>query len=88
MRMGKRICDVIMAGVGLILFLPVGIVIACVLRMTGEGEVFYRQDRVGRGGRKFKLIKFATMLKASPRMGPGYLPDPAGRRVPAEDQAQ
>jgi len=39
------------------------------LRLTGEGEVFYGQERVGRQGRKFKLLKFVTMLKNSPSIG-------------------
>ena len=45
--------------------------ITVVLRLTGEGEVFFRQQRVGRGGAKFDVLKFATMLKDSPNMGTG-----------------
>ena len=39
------------------------------LRLTGEGEVFYLQERLGKNGRPFQLIKFATMLKVSPSIG-------------------
>ena len=39
--------------------------------MTGEGEIFFPQYRVGRGGKTFKLYKFATMLKDSPSMDTG-----------------
>jgi len=42
-----------------------------ILRMTGEGEIFFPQSRVGRGGKHFRLYKFATMLKNSPNMGTG-----------------
>ena len=42
-----------------------------ILRVTGEGEIFFLQNRVGRGGRNFKLYKFATMIKDSPNMGTG-----------------
>ena len=42
-----------------------------ILRVTGEGEIFFPQNRVGRGGKHFKLYKFATMLKDSPNMGTG-----------------
>jgi len=42
-----------------------------ILKFTGEGEIFYLQDRVGKNGKIFKLIKFATMLKDSPNMGTG-----------------
>jgi lipopolysaccharide/colanic/teichoic acid biosynthesis glycosyltransferase len=39
--------------------------------VTGEGEIFFTQSRVGRGGKHFRLYKFATMLKNSPNMGTG-----------------
>jgi lipopolysaccharide/colanic/teichoic acid biosynthesis glycosyltransferase len=43
------------------------------LRLTGEGEVFYRQKRVGYRNKMFGIWKFATMLKNSPNMGTGSL---------------
>ena len=49
------------------LFLPV----VLILRLTGEGEVFFRQNRIGLHGNPFGLLKFATMLKNSPNMGTG-----------------
>jgi lipopolysaccharide/colanic/teichoic acid biosynthesis glycosyltransferase len=39
--------------------------------MTGEGEIFFLQERIGKGGVKFKLFKFATMLRNSPGIGTG-----------------
>ena len=63
--------DLLIAGTGLLLFLPFGAVIALILRFTGEGEIFYRQQRVGRGGKLFGLLKFATMLKNSPNLAGG-----------------
>ena len=45
--------------------------IVITLRFTGEGEVFFLQERVGKFGKKFKLFKFATMLKNSPNIGTG-----------------
>lgn len=69
----KRLMDVIVSIVGLALFLPFGVIIALLLRFTGEGEVFYRQRRVGRGGRVFHLLKFATMLRNSPSMSGGSI---------------
>jgi lipopolysaccharide/colanic/teichoic acid biosynthesis glycosyltransferase len=69
----KRLLDVTLSAAALAAFLPLGIVICILLRFTGEGEVFYRQQRVGQGGRLFGLIKFATMLKDSPNIGTGLL---------------
>jgi len=51
------------------------------LRLTGEGEIFYHQDRVGKEGRLFKLYKFATMLKDSPNMGTGTVTIKADPRI-------
>jgi len=69
----KRITDVAMALLGILVFLPFGLLIAGLLRVTGEGEVFYRQKRVGRGGALFGVLKFATMLKDSPKLGSGSI---------------
>ena len=44
-----------------------------ILKFTGEGEVFYGQSRVGQYGRKFRVLKFATMLKDSPNIGTGTI---------------
>ncbi len=45
--------------------------IILILKFSGEGEIFFFQERVGKGGRVFKLLKFATMLKNSPNIGTG-----------------
>lgn len=69
----KRILDVVFSllliGVVLLPLLP----IMLWLRMSGEGEVFYRQKRIGYHNKYFWVWKFATMLKASPQMGTGSL---------------
>ncbi|NBB79622.1 MAG: sugar transferase [Verrucomicrobia bacterium] len=69
----KRLFDIVASGLAILAFLPVGIVLALLLRFTGEGEVFYRQNRVGRNGKTFGVLKFATMLKDSPKMGTGTI---------------
>lgn len=50
---------------------PLLLPVALVLRLTGEGEIFFIQQWVGQGGRKFGLLKFATMLKENPHIGTG-----------------
>jgi len=52
---------------------PLLIPIMIALKLTGEGEVFYVQQRVGKGGKMFGLLKFATMLKDSPNIGTGTI---------------
>lgn len=67
----KRLFDIILSMVVLLLFLPFGLVIAAVLRFTGEGEIFFAQNRVGMDLHVFKMYKFATMLRDSPNLGSG-----------------
>ena len=67
----QRLLDILLSGLALLVLSPLLLPIALVLRLTGEGEVFYVQQRVGRGGQPFGLYKFATMLKNSPNLGTG-----------------
>ena len=67
----QRILDVIFSGMALILLSPLLFPIALLLRLSGEGEIFFLQERVGKDGKSFKLYKFATMLKNSPNIGTG-----------------
>ena len=67
----QRLFDIIFSGIALVLLSPLLIPLMFILRVTGEGEIFFPQSRVGRGGKHFKLYKFATMLKDSPNMGTG-----------------
>lgn len=67
----QRIFDVLFSGLALLVLSPLFVPIAVLLRFTGEGEVFFLQERVGKDGRPFKLYKFATMLKHSPNIGTG-----------------
>ena len=67
----QRLFDLILSGLALLILCPVLVPIVIILRFTGEGEIFFLQNRVGRGNQQFKLYKFATMLKDSPNMGTG-----------------
>ena len=76
----KRLLDLLVGGLLAALFLPIGLLTALVLRFTGEGEVFYAQARVGRNGEAFRLLKFATMVKNSAKIG-GTVTKPGDPRV-------
>ncbi|HET9031776.1 MAG TPA: sugar transferase [Dokdonella sp.] len=67
----QRLLDIVLSAFALLVFSPFLVPIAIILRLTGEGEVFYVQQRVGRNGDLFGLYKFATMLKNSPSIGTG-----------------
>ncbi|EAU52248.1 probable sugar transferase, WBGY [alpha proteobacterium HTCC2255] len=67
----ERFFDILFSGIALLLLSPLLVPLVITLRFTGEGEVFFLQDRIGKGGVNFKLFKFATMLKNSPKIGTG-----------------
>ena len=67
--MAKRTLDLLVALAMLLPLLPVLIIVAIILRFTGERHVFYVQPRRGKGGKMFGLIKFATMVADSENIG-------------------
>lgn len=79
--MAKRALDILLGSFVLLLASPIFLVVIAVLALTGEREVFYSQERVGRFGRTFRLLKFVTMIKGSSKMGTGTLTIPNDPRV-------
>ncbi len=69
----KRLSDIIIAGVALLILSPVLIIATIILSITGEKEVFYFQKRIGYKNKLFYIWKFATMLKNSPQIGTGHI---------------
>ena len=59
--LGKRVIDIFGAGLGIFLFSPLMLGIAVLIRLDSAGPVFFRQQRLGRGGKPFKVCKFRTM---------------------------
>jgi Undecaprenyl-phosphate glucose phosphotransferase len=58
----KRVMDVMIGGLALIIFFPVMFVIAVVIKLTSYGPVLYRQERMGLDGERFAMLKFRTMV--------------------------
>ncbi|MBK8852972.1 MAG: sugar transferase [Saprospiraceae bacterium] len=69
----KRGFDILSSFIMLVLLLPLLLLIIIILKLTGEGEIFYLQKRVGKEGKSFGMLKFATMLKNSPNMDLGTI---------------
>jgi exopolysaccharide biosynthesis polyprenyl glycosylphosphotransferase len=67
----KRSTDIVGAGVGLILLSPLLLAIAIAIRIDSRGPVLFRQERVGRGGRVFRMLKFRSMVKDADRLKAG-----------------
>ena len=59
----KRIFDIILCNILLVIFIPFFSVVATLIKTTSSGPVFFLQKRCGRNGREFKMYKFRTMIK-------------------------
>lgn len=65
----KRIFDLIFSALGLILLAPVFLILALLIKGHDKGPVFFRQFRVGRSGRLFRIWKFRTMIPGAGQLG-------------------
>ncbi len=65
----KRTIDILASALGLILLSPVLIITAILIRIKLGSPIFFTQDRVGKDGKIFKMIKFRTMLDATDKWG-------------------
>ena len=66
-----RVFDILLSFIAIVILLPFMIPIMIGLKLTGEHDIFYGQERIGKGGKPFKVWKFATMLRNSPNMAGG-----------------
>ena len=62
-RLIKRAMDVAIASLLLMLLFPLFLAVAVAIKLTSAGPVFYRQDRIGKGERRFRIFKFRTMVQ-------------------------
>lgn len=83
----KRLADVVVSSLAILLLLPVYAIIALLIKRDSNGPVFYRQERVGYRKKTFKIIKFRTMRTDAERCGPALSEaddprvTPLGRRL-------
>ena len=71
--MGKRLADLLWLPVGMVVFLPIAIVVAAVIWADDGRPLFFRQWRLGRGRRPFRLLKFRTMRDGAVTRAGGWL---------------
>lgn len=69
----KRFFDIVFAFMVLIILMPFLVSVSLLLLVTGENEILYFQDRIGHKNKKFKIWKFATMIKNSLSLGSGSI---------------
>lgn len=65
----KRLFDIVFSLFIMTLFLPFGVIISLLILLTSPGGIFYVQERVGKNGSSFQLLKFRTMRKNSDKTG-------------------
>ena len=65
----QRLFDILISGLAILFLLPLWLPIIIILSLTGEGEVFFMQTRIGKNREPFKVYKFTTMIKNSEKIG-------------------
>lgn len=65
----KRIFDIVVSLVMLIILLPVFILLGIAIKLDSSGPIFFRQERITQYGRKFKIFKFRTMVNNAEKLG-------------------
>ncbi|MGX1793241.1 sugar transferase [Microbacterium sp. NPDC055312] len=80
-RVVKRASDIIASLIGLIILSPVFLILAVVVKRDSAGPVLFRQDRVGLGGKSFKMLKFRSMVADAEDRLPGLLDQSDGNGV-------
>lgn len=69
----KRIIDIVLSLVGMILLLPLIVIIVIAIKMDSKGPVIFKQERIGIHHSKFKILKFRTMRVDTPKNMPTHL---------------
>ncbi|WP_183086104.1 sugar transferase [Mycetocola tolaasinivorans] len=64
----KRLVDILLSGLALVVLSPVLLVVSIMVRVTSSGPVIFRQERVGRHGKTFTILKFRTMISNAEEM--------------------
>jgi O-antigen biosynthesis protein WbqP len=77
----KRILDVVLASGGLIVFSPLFLLIALIIKLESKGPVFFRQQRIGKDKTTFWIFKFRTMLTETPKDMPTHLLNDPSRYI-------
>ena len=68
----KRISDVVIGGIGLIILFPIFVIIGILIKLDSKGPVFFTQERAGKDGKIFKAYKLRTMVENAEKIGLGY----------------
>ncbi len=71
----KRLCDIILSALALIILSPAFLIISIAIKATSEGPVFFGHKRVGRGGKPIKIYKFRSMVTNAEELIKSFTPE-------------
>lgn len=77
----KRLIDFLLALIGLLFASPIFVLIIVLVKLDSQGPVFFLQERLGKDGKVFKIVKFRTMVDGAARMGTGLRTDEGDPRI-------
>ena len=80
-RVFKRMLDIVLAALALLLLSPLLLLTMLAIKLDSKGPVFFKQTRLGRGGKEFKIIKFRTMVVNAEHIGSGVYSNDDDPRV-------
>ncbi len=67
--MAKRLFDIAVASIGLVVLAPIFIVIGILIKLDSPGPVFFKGERIGQYGKRFYILKFRSMVPNAPQLG-------------------
>ena len=77
----KRLFDFIIATIGIIIAAIPMLIIALIIKIDSRGPVFFKQERIGKNGKVFKIIKFRSMCVGAEKQGTGVYSEKGDKRV-------
>ena len=75
----KRLFDIVISLIALAFCLPIFVVVGALIKQDSAGPVFFRQERIGRNGKPFRIYKLRTMIANAERLGPSSTGDDDSR---------
>lgn len=78
----KRGGDIALSAIAMIILSPIYMITAIGVKMSGPGPIFYKQERIGKGGKPFHIIKFRSMITDAEKAGPALSSDHDPRITP------
>lgn len=77
----KRLFDILLSIVGLVLFSPLFLIIYIAVKLSSDGPVIFSQERIGKGGKPFNIYKFRTMVVNDEQDNTPILAEPDDKRL-------